>query len=73
MQSCSALSSVSSLIDRRGFLPQDEWVQAASRDTPPPADAPVSQINVVGGASRPTLALQEPLNSPVCPNSADAP
>ncbi|XP_011607459.2 palmitoyltransferase ZDHHC18-B isoform X3 [Takifugu rubripes] len=55
-----------SLIDRRGFLPQDESVQAG--DTQPPAAAPVSQINVVGGASRPTLALQEPLNS----SSADA-
>lgn len=63
MQSCSALSSVSSLIDRRGFLPQDESVQAASGDPQPPAAAPVSQINEVGGASRPTLALQEPLNS----------
>eukprot|EP00066_Takifugu_rubripes_P018193 XP_011607459.1 PREDICTED: palmitoyltransferase ZDHHC18-like [Takifugu rubripes] len=57
-----------SLIDRRGFLPQDESVQAGDGDTQPPAAAPVSQINVVGGASRPTLALQEPLNS----SSADA-
>lgn len=44
-------SSLSSLIDRRGFLPQDEWVQAATPDPRLPSGGPESDTNVVGASS----------------------
>lgn len=65
-----SVSPLSSLIDRRGLLPQDETVQVAITDIPPPAVDP--EINVVGGASRLALGLQESPSSPVSANSSSA-
>lgn len=51
------------MIDRRGFLPQDESVQTVDVDVdlPPPSADPEPEHGVVGGASQ-----QEPPDSPVC-------
>lgn len=59
-----------SLIDRRGFLPEDESVQTAATDIELPAVATKSEINVVGGSSQLAFGLQEsPSVVPVYPNS----
>lgn len=54
---------MSSLIDRRGFLPQDVSVQTVDvdEDLPPPAADPDPEHGVVGGASQ-----EESPDSPVC-------
>lgn len=59
-----------SLIDRRGFLPEDESVQTAAADIELPTVATKSEINVVGGSSQLAFGLQEsPSVVPVYPNS----
>lgn len=59
-----------SLIDRRGFLPEDESVQTAATDIELPTVATKSEINVVGGSSQLAFGLQEsPSVVPVYPNS----
>lgn len=59
-----------SLIDRRGFLPEDESVQTAATDIELPTAATKSEINVVGGSSQLAFGLQEsPSVVPVYPNS----
>lgn len=57
-----------SLIDRRGFLPEDQSVQtaAAGIEVPAAAAATKSEMNVVGGSSGTTVGLTESV-VPVCP------
>lgn len=59
-----------SLIDRRGFLPEDESVQTTATDIELPTVATKSEINVVGGSSQLAFGLQEsPSVVPVYPKS----
>lgn len=67
-----SVSPLSSLIDRRGLLPQDEAVQVASTDAPPPAVSPETKVAGAGGASRLALGSQGSPSSPVSVNSSSA-
>ncbi|XP_053190159.1 palmitoyltransferase ZDHHC18-B [Scomber japonicus] len=59
-----------SLIDRRGFLPADEYAQPSGTDIELPTLAAKSEINVVGGSSQLAFGLQEsPFPEPAFPNS----
>ena len=49
---------LTSLIDRRGFLPMDESVQTAGTDIELPTVAPKSEINAVGGSPQLAFVLR---------------